>query len=95
MTLLRYKKEVINITSLTYVEIQTMIDEYIEDPNSIDPKWVAALLILRQLPKKVQELESKNCALNNELCVRCGNYKSEHLGFCDGCRWKVQGNYYE
>lgn len=24
----------------------------------------------------------------NELCLRCGNYKNQHLGACDGCRWK-------
>ena len=24
----------------------------------------------------------------NELCLRCGRYRQEHLGACDGCRWK-------
>lgn len=24
----------------------------------------------------------------NELCLRCGRYRQEHLGVCDGCRWK-------
>lgn len=24
----------------------------------------------------------------NELCLRCGSYREEHLGACDGCRWK-------
>ena len=24
----------------------------------------------------------------NELCLKCGDYKTEHLGSCDGCRWK-------
>jgi len=24
----------------------------------------------------------------NELCLRCGSYKTSHLGSCDGCRWK-------
>ena len=24
----------------------------------------------------------------NELCYKCGNYREEHLGACDGCRWK-------
>jgi hypothetical protein len=26
--------------------------------------------------------------LHNELCQRCGQYKTAHLGSCDGCRWK-------
>ena len=25
----------------------------------------------------------------NELCLKCGQYKSEHLGACDGCSFKV------
>lgn len=28
----------------------------------------------------------KNCV--NELCYRCGEYRNEHLGACDGCKWK-------
>lgn len=23
----------------------------------------------------------------NELCYRCGAYREEHLGACEGCRW--------
>lgn len=31
----------------------------------------------------------KDC--RNELCLRCGEYKRQHLGACDGCRWKEVG----
>jgi hypothetical protein len=31
----------------------------------------------------------KDC--RNELCLRCGEYKRQHLGACDGCRWKDGG----
>lgn len=24
----------------------------------------------------------------NELCLRCGQYKTKHLGSCNGCRWE-------
>ena len=24
----------------------------------------------------------------NELCLQCGQYRQEHMGACDGCRWK-------
>lgn len=24
----------------------------------------------------------------NELCGACGRYRSEHLGYCDGCKWR-------
>lgn len=29
----------------------------------------------------------KDC--RNELCLRCGQYKTAHLGSCDGCRWRA------
>ena len=28
----------------------------------------------------------KDCV--NELCSRCGRYRNEHLGACNGCKWK-------
>lgn len=31
-------------------------------------------------------IDFKDC--KNELCLMCGNYKEEHNGACDGCRWK-------
>ena len=29
--------------------------------------------------------ELKDCV--NELCLKCGSYKEEHNGACNGCRW--------
>lgn len=29
----------------------------------------------------------KDCV--NELCLKCGQYKTQHLGSCDDCRWKT------
>ena len=31
----------------------------------------------------------KDC--RNELCLRCGQYKTAHLGSCNGCRWRDMG----
>ena len=36
--------------------------------------------------KENMEREFLDCV--NELCLKCGNYRDEHLGACDGCRWK-------
>ena len=33
--------------------------------------------------------ELRDC--RNELCLRCGSYKTAHLGSCNGCRWKDVG----
>ena len=38
---------------------------------------------------KTLQREFKDC--RNELCLRCGEYKTAHLGSCDGCRWKDVG----
>lgn len=32
-----------------------------------------------------QKSELKDCV--NELCHQCGQYRREHEGACDGCRW--------
>jgi hypothetical protein len=42
------------------------------------------LLLETELQRFQREL--KDCA--NELCYKCGSYKREHEGACDGCRWK-------
>ena len=26
----------------------------------------------------------------NELCIRCGEYRMQHQGACDGCRWQIK-----
>ena len=36
----------------------------------------------------IRGLEADNADLRNELCLKCGRYKTAHLGSCDGCRWK-------
>lgn len=32
------------------------------------------------------ESELRDCV--NELCLKCGQYRREHDGACNGCRWK-------
>lgn len=27
--------------------------------------------------------------LRDELCLYCGRYTEQHLGACDGCKWRV------
>lgn len=41
-----------------------------------------------ELAKTKKEL--KRCV--NELCYQCGKYQNEHLGACNGCRWKAVRN---
>lgn len=36
--------------------------------------------------KESLKISLKDCV--NELCLKCGYYREEHRGACDGCRWK-------
>lgn len=27
--------------------------------------------------------------LRDELCLHCGKYTEQHLGACDGCKWRA------
>ena len=38
---------------------------------------------------KVMRLEGDFYGCVNELCLKCGDYRTEHEGSCDGCRWKA------
>ena len=48
-----------------------------------------------ELRMKLAAAESEKITLKgflreagNELCYRCGEYRNEHLGACNGCRWR-------
>ena len=38
----------------------------------------------------VYKLEGDYHDAVNELCYKCGSYKKEHEGACNGCRWLKQ-----
>lgn len=39
--------------------------------------------------KALEELKTNFHDCRNELCYKCGKYKTAHLGSCEGCRWKT------
>lgn len=41
--------------------------------------------------EKVEQFKRDLRDCRNELCLRCGEYKTKHLGSCDDCRWKDVG----
>lgn len=41
-----------------------------------------------RLEKEQEELKAKYKRCRNELCLRCGQYKTAHKGACDGCCFK-------
>ena len=47
------------------------------------------------LDARDEEINSLNRELRtcvNELCLKCGAYREEYLGACNGCRWKETKN---
>lgn len=48
--------------------------------------------LVQDLKARVESLKADLKDCRNELCLRCGQYKTAHLGSCDGCRWKERGN---
>lgn len=56
--------------------------------SGIDNKkeWIRVSEVNEVLEKiKAQEIDLHDCV--NELCLKCGQYKHEHEGACNGCRW--------
>ena len=60
----------------------------IEEINSTEEKLnhIKQLIIEMKAERDLLARDLKDC--RNELCLRCGQYKTKHLGSCDGCRWK-------
>ena len=53
----------------------------------------SAMIVNRELEEKIKRLGSELKNARNELCLRCGLYKKEHLGACDGCRYQHGGEW--
>ena len=45
------------------------------------------LLNVHQREAYIDRLRSEFKTCVNELCLQCGQYKTEHLGSCKDCRW--------
>lgn len=54
-------------------------------------RYTRQCLTERTDPDFADAVEEAKCDLKdlrNELCLCCGRYKKEHLGYCNSCRWK-------
>ncbi len=45
--------------------------------------------LVDSLKARVESLKTDLKDCRNELCLRCGQYKTAHLGSCNGCRWRA------
>ena len=45
--------------------------------------------LLNEGADAIEELRTDLKDCRNELCLRCGQHKTKHLGSCEGCRWTM------
>jgi hypothetical protein len=57
-----------------------------KDGRKFDTSMTFQKLVIDASGVAWMESDLRDCV--NELCLRCGSYQNEHLGACDGCRWK-------
>lgn len=68
-----------------YIEREAAIDRL---ENLFQLQVETARSIIEAIPAAdvVPGSDFRDC--RNELCLRCGQYKTSHLGSCNGCRWE-------
>lgn len=51
-------------------------------------QWVSDVKAIEAVPSAdvVSAQDFRDC--RNELCLKCGQYHTRHLGSCNGCRWE-------
>lgn len=76
-------------------EILRSVEERIEELKNIKQMLVKCQRDFECSQLEVKMLREQNdrlmvslrdCA--NDLCQKCGKYRNEHLGVCEGCKWK-------
>ena len=41
--------------------------------------------LMTEAADAIEDLKAKLTRCTNELCLKCGEYKTRHLGSCEGC----------
>lgn len=61
------------------------LEQFYRDLNNVrdmDVGWD----IVQLSANVVSAQDFRDC--RNELCLKCGQYQTKHLGSCNGCRWE-------
>lgn len=75
-----------------YIDIDMPLDVFTLNGNSYKllSTTLREFLECNEIPYKSADVvhgsDFRDC--RNELCLRCGQYKTSHLGSCKGCRWE-------
>ena len=60
-----------------------------DSKNEIDATILRLKMVKIELEAAYNALQTELRDCRNELCLRCGEYKTAHLGSCNGCRWRA------
>lgn len=63
----------------------------VESINEVQETLARVRKLIVEAKADHDRLKSELRDCRNELCLRCGQYKTAHLGSCNGCRWKDVG----
>lgn len=81
-------------------EVLRMVEDRIDELKQVKQSLIKCqkdyecAAIERDMLRKQNErlmVSLKDCA--NENCQKCGKYINDHLGSCDGCKWKDVKNW--
>ena len=81
--------ETINEVQETLARIRKLVVEAKADHDRLVSDNERYCALIDELQGKLfrANRDLKDC--RNELCLRCGQYKTAHLGSCEGCRWRA------
>ena len=80
----KQQKEILQNIEDNIMELKVMKQIMLKGMKELECASTEAELLRKQNDSLMLSL--KNCT--NELCMKCGKYKNDHLGACDGCKWK-------
>ena len=65
------------------------LSEKLRETASWNPS-VVCRRYAREAADVIDTLDRDLRECKNELCLKCGAYKTRHLDSCDGCRWNKE-----
>lgn len=82
--------EYIEMKERTMDEMITRFNDTVAEMK-IEPKDKLELLgMITAIGYRHERVLSALRDCRNELCLKCGQYKTKHLGSCKGCRWELK-----
>lgn len=77
----------IEMEKRTTDELVTYFNNAVAEMNIPSSDKMALLGVITAIGYKCEKLSEDLRVCRNELCLHCGQYKTRHLGSCNGCRW--------